>query len=75
MLAAQTFDLNLILSENLSDLFNLFNCDLEIISLLEDESLNFDIFEHFVERLEKLCRSLQHLISEINQIVTHVLHF
>ena len=63
------------MGEDLSNFINFLNCNVYIVSLLEDELFEFDIGKLPVDRFEKLDTVLDNLICQLHQIVTHSQHF
>ena len=70
----QSVHLNLIAGEDLSDLLHLLDGHAEVVGLLEDKLIQFDIGEVFVEVLKELISLFDYLIRQIDQIVAHSKH-
>ena len=61
----------LIAQENAPNFFDLLYGNFEIISLLEDESLQLHIRELFVEALEELLRLFEDLVGKVDETIAH----
>ena len=62
----QAVHLNLIAGKDLSDLLHLLDGHTEVVGLLEDELIQFDIGKVFVEVLKELISLFDYLIRQID---------